>query len=151
MGSMATLTKSVVIDAPVEKVFDYALDIRNLWDVPDVALANVELTPEGTGSSARIYSHFLGFHLEGGLEYRDVVRPERIVAKVRFFGEHPIWTFTFEPAGDGARMTVQGEWHVAIPVAGKPLEGLLVREHRQMADTMLANVKAGVEGTTAGA
>jgi uncharacterized protein YndB with AHSA1/START domain len=150
MGSMATLTKSVVIDAPVAKVFDYALDIRNLWAVPEVALANVELKPEGTGSSARLYSHFLGFHLEGDLVYTEVVRPERIVAKVSFFAEHPTWTFTFEPGDDGAKLTVTGEWHVGVPAVGKPLEGMMVREHRGMVDTMLANVQAGVEGTTTG-
>ena len=35
-----------------------------------------------SGSSARIWSHLLGFHLEGGLEYTEVVRPERIKAEV---------------------------------------------------------------------
>jgi uncharacterized protein YndB with AHSA1/START domain len=149
MSSMATLTRSVVIDAPVEKAFDYALDIRNLWDLPDVALASVALKPEGVGSSARLYSHFLGFHLEGGLEYTEVVRPERIVAKVSFFAEHPVWTFTFEPVDDGVRFTVQGEWHVGVPAVGKPLEGLMVREHQEFVEAMLTNVKTGVEGTAA--
>jgi uncharacterized protein YndB with AHSA1/START domain len=150
MSSTATLTKGIVIDAPVEKVFDYALDMRNIWAVPDVALANVELKPEGTGSSARLYSHFLGFHVEGGLEYTEVVRPERIVAKVSFFAEHPTWTFTFEPVDEGTKLTVTGEWHIAVPAVGKPLEGMMVRGHREMVDMMLANVKAGVEGTTTG-
>lgn len=149
MSSMATLTRSVVIDAPVEKVFDYALDMRNLWAVPDVALADVALKPEGTGSSARLFSHFLGFHLEGGLEYTEVVRPERIVAKVSFFAEHPTWTFTFEPVDDGAKLTATGEWHIGVPAVGKPLEGLMVREHQEFVETMLTNVKDGVEGTTA--
>jgi uncharacterized protein YndB with AHSA1/START domain len=146
MSSVATLTKSAVIDAPVEKAFDYALDMRNLWAVPDVALANVELKPEGTGSSARLFSHFLGFHLEGGPEYTEVVRPKRIVAKVSFFGEHPTWTFTFEPVDDGTKLTVQGEWHIGVPAVGKTLEGLMVREHREMVDTMLATSRPGWRG-----
>jgi uncharacterized protein YndB with AHSA1/START domain len=149
MSSVATLTKSVVIDAPVEKAFDYALDLRNLWAVPEVALADVELKPEGTGSSARLFSHFLGFHLEGSLEYTEVVRPERIVAKVSFFAEHPTWTFTFEPVDDRVKLTVQGEWHVGVPAVGRPLEGLMVREHKEIVETMLTNVKDGVEGTSA--
>jgi uncharacterized protein YndB with AHSA1/START domain len=149
MSSMATLTKSVVIDAPAEKAFDYALDMRNLWAVPEVALADVELKPEGIGSSARLFSHFLGFHLEGSLEYTEVVRPERIVAKVSFFAEHPTWTFTFEPVDDRVKLTVQGEWHVGVPAVGRPLEGLMVREHKEMVETMLTNVKDGVEGTSA--
>jgi uncharacterized protein YndB with AHSA1/START domain len=149
MSSMATLTRSVVIDAPVEKAFDYALDIRNLWALPDVGLANVVLKPEGVGSSARIFTHLLGFHIEMGLEYTEVVRPERIVAKVTSFTEKPTWTFTFEPVDDGVRFTVQGEWHVGVPAVGKPMEGLMVREHKEFVETMLTNVKTGVEGTAA--
>jgi hypothetical protein len=101
------------------------------------------------GLTHRLFSHFLGFHLEGDLEYTEVVRPEGIVAQVSFFGEHPTWTFTFEPVEDGTKLTAQGAWHIGVPAVGKPLEGLMVREHREMVDTMLANVKAGVEGTTA--
>jgi uncharacterized protein YndB with AHSA1/START domain len=80
---MAVLTRSVTIEAPVEKVFEYALDIRNLWAVPDIALADVSLKPDGVGSSARLWTHFLGFHMEMGLEYIEVTRPERIVAEVK--------------------------------------------------------------------
>lgn len=145
MGSMATLTRSVVIDAPVEKVYDYALDMRNLWAVPDVALADVTLKPDGTGSTAQIWTHLLGFHLEMGLEYTEAVRPERIVAEVKSFAEKPVWTFTFEPADGGTRLTAQGEWHLHVPVVGERLEKLMAREHRDMLETMLDNVKAGVE------
>lgn len=145
---MATLTRSVTIDAPVEKAFDYALDIRNLWAVPDIGLADVALKPDGVGSSAKIFTHFLGFHMEMGLEYTEVVRPERIVAKVAGFGlDKPTWRFTFEPADGGTKMTVQGEWHINVPAVGGPMEGLMVREHREFVEQMLTNVKSGVEGT----
>ena len=42
---MATLTRSITIDAPVETVFDYALDISQLWRSKDVALTEIELKP----------------------------------------------------------------------------------------------------------
>jgi uncharacterized protein YndB with AHSA1/START domain len=146
---MATLTRSVTIDAPADKVFDYALDIRNLFVAPDIALADVSLKPDGVGSSARIWSHFLGFHLEMGLEYTEVVRPQRIVAEVDGFGlDNPVWTFTFEPADGGTKLTAQGEWHIKVPAVGKPIEGLLAREHEDFLDTMLDDVKAGAEGAT---
>ena len=70
---MAKLTRSITVDAPVDRVFDYALDITKLWKAKDVGLAEVDLKPDGLGTSARMYSHFLGFHLEGGLEYTEVV------------------------------------------------------------------------------
>ena len=147
---MATLTRSTMIDAPVEKVFDYALDIRNLWDFPDIALADVVLEPEGTGSSARIFAHFLGFHLEMGLTYTEVVRPDRIVAKVAGFGfDNPTWTLTFESLDDATKVTATGEWHINVPAVGGSMEGIMAKGHEDFVETMLSNVKNGVEPTSA--
>jgi len=149
MRPMATLTRSVTIKAPVDEVFDYALDVRNLWSMPDVAVAEVDLKPEGTGTSCRIWSHMLGFHIEGVLEYTEVVRPERIVAKVAFFMEHPTWTFTFEPIAGGTKLTGTGEWHVNLPVVGGTVEKMNVKEHEPFLDAMLGNLKAALEAKAA--
>ena len=146
---MATLTRSIVINAPVDSVFDFALDIRQLWNAKDVALTDVDIKPEGVGTSARLYSHLLGFHLEGGVEYTEVVPGQRIVAQAHWFTEKPTWTFTFEPADGGTRMTAQGEWDVKVPVVGKPIEKMLVKEHEPFVEEMLANLKTQVEAKTA--
>ena len=145
MSAMATLTRSITVNAPVEKVFDHVLDIRKFWVWPDIALAEVTQTPEGVGSSARIWTHFLGFHMEGGMEYTEVVRPERITAEVGFAMEHPTWTFTFEPTDGGTTLTARGEWHVKVPAVGRPFERLMVKEHEEFLEQLLAKVKADVE------
>jgi uncharacterized protein YndB with AHSA1/START domain len=145
MSHMSVITRTVTVNAPVEKVFDYALDVRKLWVMPDVALADVVLKPDGVGTTARIWSHFLGFHLEGGLEYTEVVRPERIIVQVSFLMEHPTWTFTFQPVDGGTSVTAQGEWHVSIPVVGEPYESMMAKEHEPFIDTMLADLKTAVE------
>lgn len=142
---MATLKRSITIDAPVDTVFAAALDIRRLWDVKDVALTEVDIKPEGVGTSARMFSHFLGFHLEGGLEYTEVVPGRRIVAQVHFFAEKPTWTFTFEPADGGTTMTAEGTWDVKLPVVGRPIEGMLIKEHEPFAEELLANFKTQME------
>ena len=149
MKTMATLTRSITIDAPVDTVFDYALDIRQLWNMKDVALTDVDIKPEGVGTSARLYSHLLGFHLEGGIEYSEVVPSQRIVAQVHFFAEKPTWTFTFEPVERGTKVTAEGVWDVKLPVVGRPLERMMVKEHEPFLETMLANLKTRVEAKTA--
>ncbi len=146
---MAKLTRSVTIAAPVEEVFDYALDIKKLWDWPDVALADVVLTPDGVGSSARLWMHWLGFHMEAGIEYTEVVRPERITAEVGFALEHPTWTFTFEPVDGGTKLTAQGEWHVNVPAVGKTFEKMMVKEHVDGLELLLANIKKQLEAAAA--
>ncbi len=145
---MATLKRSITIDAPVATVFDTALDPTRLWKVKDVALTEVDIKPEGVGTTARMYSHFLGFHLEGGLEYTEVVPGERIVVQIHFFAEKPTWVFTFEPADGGTRMTAEGEWHVTMPVVGKPIEAMMVKEHEPFVEELLAGMKTQAEAKT---
>ena len=146
---MATLTRSIMIDAPVDTVFDSALDIRRLWAAKDVALTEVDIKPDGVGTSARIYSHLLGFHIEGGIEYTEVIPGERIVAQVHFFAEKPVWRFRFEPAESGTKVTAEGEWIVKVPVVGKPIEGMIVKGHEAFLEEMLANFKTQVEAKSA--
>jgi hypothetical protein len=142
---MATLSRTIMVDAPVGTVFDFALDIGRLWKATDVALTDVDIKPEGVGTSARLYTHLLGFHLEGGVEYVEVVPRQRLVARVHFFAEKPTWRFTFEPADGGTKVTAEGEWDMRFPVVGKPLERMMVKEHEPFLDGMLANLKAQVE------
>ncbi len=143
---MAVLTQSITVDAPVEEVFDYALDPRELWSMPDVAVTDVTTKPDGLGTSARIWSHMLGFHIEGGMEYKEVTRPERIVIKVDFLLEHPTWTFTFEPENGRTKVTVRGEWHVKTPAIGGRFEKMMVKGHEPALENMLASLKHDLEG-----
>lgn len=62
------MTRSITIDAPVDAVFDYALDVGRLWKVKDVALTDVDIKPGGVGTSARMFTHLSALHLEGGIE-----------------------------------------------------------------------------------
>jgi uncharacterized protein YndB with AHSA1/START domain len=146
---MATLRRSITVDAPVSTVFDFALDIGQLWKWKDVALTDIDIKPDGVGTSARMYTHLLGFHLEGGVEYTEVVPGQRIVAQVHFFAEKPTWTFTFDATDGGTVVTAEGEWNVKVPVVGKPIEGMMVKEHEPYLEAMLANLKTQVEAQSA--
>ncbi|MBT1002881.1 SRPBCC family protein [Paenarthrobacter sp. DKR-5] len=146
---MATLTRSITIDAPVDTVFDVALDISQLWKMKDVEVTDVDIKSEGVGTSARLNTHLLGFRLAGGVEYTEVVPGQRIVAQVHFFAEKPTWRFTFEPADGGTQVTVEAEWDVDVPVVGKPIERMMVKEHEPYVEAMLAELKTQVEAKTA--
>ena len=147
MTGRATLTRTVGIDAPVDKVFALALDIGKFWKWTDFALTGIDLKPDGVGSSAVLYGHVMAIHVEGLITYTEVVPNERIVAQVGFGPEHPTWTFTFEPVVDSTELTAQGEWHVNVPGIGKRMEGMLVKEHEEGLENMLRAFKTEVEGT----
>ena len=141
---MATLTRSVTINAPVTKVFDFARDVGKLWACfEDCAVRDVELKPEGVGSSARWFSHLLGIHMEGVIEYTEVVPNQRIVGKS---SAGPIFTLTFEPEDGGTKLTVDAEWHLPVPIVGVPVEALMMKLSEKDGEAMLANIKAEVEG-----
>lgn len=144
---MATLTKSITINAPVEKVFDFARDIGKVWACfPEVAVREVELKPEGVGSSARWFTHTLGIHNEGNIEVTGVVPNQSIVAKSSV---GPVFTFTFNPDDGGTRLTVDAEWHLPVPVIGAPVEALIIKRSEKDGAALLANIKAQVEGIPA--
>ena len=144
---MTKLTRSIEIESPVGKVFDFAKDVGRFWTSwpEEVAARDVKLKPDGVGSSARLFGHFLAIHMEGTIEYTEVVPNERIVAKIHWFGESPTWVFTFEPSAGGTKLTAEGEWHVKVPVVGKRIEGMMVKGHEKGLESLLATVKSRVE------
>jgi uncharacterized protein YndB with AHSA1/START domain len=144
---MAKLTKSITINAPVEKVFDFARDVGRLWACfPEVAVRDVELKPDGVGSSARWFAHTLGIHNEGTIEFAGVVPNQRIVAKSSV---GPVFTFLFEADDGGTKLTVDAEWHLPVPLVGPPVEALIMKRSEKDGEAMLAGIKAQVEGTAA--
>ena len=147
---MTKMTRSVIVDAPVGAVFEFAKDLGSFWTCwPGVAMREVELTPEGVGTSGLLYSHFLGIHMQGKVEYTEVVPGERIVAQVSAAGEHPTWVFTFEPVDGGTKLTAEAEWHVHVPALGKPLEGMMAKGHEGETEHWLAAVKQRLESKAA--
>jgi len=142
----ATLTRSVTINAPIEKVFTDVLDIGRFWTgAPDVAVRAETQMPEGVGTTARLYSHAGPIHVEGVLEIVEVVPNERIAAQVHFGPESPLWTFTFAPEDGGTKLTGQGEWHMNVPVVGGRLATMEANSHAEFLDEMLASAKKRVE------
>lgn len=147
---MAKLTRSVTINAPVDTVFDFAMDVGRFWAVfPEVAVRDVQVKPEGVGSSARIYTHDLGLHFEGVVEFTEVVPNQRIVAKVTFGPETPTWTFTFEPLDAATTFTAEGEWHVNIPAVGGPVEEMIAKSHKKWLEEGLDTLKDTLEAVPA--
>lgn len=144
--SPGRLTRSVVVDAPVERVFADVLNLGTFWTGSrGVATRDVKLTSDGVGSSARIYSHWLGLHMEGDLEVVEATPDKRVVIKAAFGPESPLWTFDLEPAARGTTLTGTGEWHMEVPGIGQRLEAWAVAMHEDFLEEMLASAKDRVE------
>lgn len=99
---------SIHIEAPVEKVFDFFKDPRNMEGITpgNFAVKDVRMTEEGVGT----YYSWIGkasvLHFEGFDVYSEFVPNKRITDKSssRLPGD---WTFSFEPEGSGMQLTAE--------------------------------------------
>ena len=153
---MTTITKlherTVHIDAPVEKVFDYLKDPHHFLaafpekDRAHSAIAEVHETPEGVVSTYSAMGRMLMlFHVEWTFTREEYVPNERIVDRASPGG---IWTLTFEPDDGGTKLSLAFGWTGAVgkvPWIGEMVDRASWDGDKDL-DEMLDNVKKAVEG-----
>ena len=142
---MAKLEKSITINAPVEKVFEFIGAATNL---PEIWPSLVELTditqlPNG-GHSDRFVYKMAGIRLEGTGEDIEYVPNERIVTKTTG-GAESIQTWLFQPEAKGTKVTFKVEYTIPVPVLGKLAEAIIVKMNDHEGELILANLKARME------
>lgn len=141
-------TRSVQIDAPVERVFDYVEDPHHFLEAfPEddrrhMALVEANITPEGIGSTFRLMGRmFLLFHMEWVMTREEYVPNERIVDHANLGG---VWTFTFAPDESGTTLTGSFGWSSKVPFVGEFMDKVGWDGDRDL-DLMLTNLKKAIE------
>ena len=141
-------SRSTHIDAPVEKVFDYVKDPHHFFeafperDRSHTALTDVNLTPEGVGSTFRMMGRvFLLFHMEWVLTREEYVPDTRIVDRANTGG---VFEYDFEPDGTGTLLTVGFGWSSRVPFAADVLDRISWNGDEDL-DVMLGNLKKAIE------
>ena len=142
---MAKLEKTITINAPVEKIFNYISQPTNLPEFwPSlVETSDVQELPNG-GHSNRFVYKMAGIRLEGTSEDVEHVTNERIVSKTKG-GAESTQTWMFQPEAGGTKVTFKVEYTVPIPVLGKLAEAVIVKMNDREGDLILANLKARME------
>jgi uncharacterized protein YndB with AHSA1/START domain len=135
---MIRTTDSIYIDAPVEKVFDFYKDPRNMTEIEPSWLhteyTDMVLTPELTGTTFSYVGKMPGVpDMAGTCEYIEAIPNRRLVWRMTGrMGEAPeTETFLFEPVGSGMVLTVvdeRDEFRIErIPLVGKVAEWVVDR------------------------
>ena len=142
---MSKLERSITINAPVEKVFDY---IHNQANLPKIWPSLIEITdlkplPNG-GWSNRWRYKMAGIHLSGTSEDIEHVTNQRIVSKTKG-GVNSVQTWTFQPEDGGTKATFAVEYNLPVPVLGAVAEAVIVKMNEQEGKTILENLKAIME------
>ena len=142
---MATIKKSIKINAPVEKVFKYANKPENLPEIwPSMIEAkNIKELPNGGYSYDFVYK-MAGMRLTGSSVDTEVVPNERSVSESTGGIESTI-TWSFEPEDGGTKVTSLAEYKIPVPLLGKIAEAFIVKMNENEGDTIMANLKARME------
>jgi uncharacterized membrane protein len=143
---MATVQKTIHINAPVEKVYGY-VDIPT--NAPEywpslVDVRDVEPLPNG-GQKYKWTYKMAGMRLEGSTEDTERIPNQRTVGHSKG-GIESVITWGFQPEDGGTRVTFNVDYKVPIPVLGKLAEAMIVRQNEREAETLLENLKARMEG-----
>jgi uncharacterized protein YndB with AHSA1/START domain len=140
---MATIKSSVTINAPVEKVFEYAKpeNLPEIWPSL-VEVKNIKELPNGGYSWDWVYK-MAGMKFNGSSVHTEYVVNERTVSEST--GIESTITWTYEPEGGGTKMTTLAEYKIPVPLLGKIAEAFIVKVNENESDTILANLKARLE------
>ena len=142
---MATAKKSIKINAPVEKVFEFMMKPEILPEIwPSfVEMKNIKELSNGGHSWDWVYK-MAGMRFTGSSENTEVVPNERTVSRTTGGIESTI-TWLYQPEDDGTNVTFEAEYTVPVPLLGKLVEAVIVKMNENEAEVILANLKARME------
>ena len=142
---MATIVRTVTIDAPVEEVFSYVEDPANVPEYwPSVIeVKDVDSLPGG-GFKYRWVYKMAGVRFEGGTETTEFLLNHRTVSE-NSGGVSGAVTWTYQAEAGKTHVTFEAEYHVNIPLLRNLAESFLLKLNEQEAKALLANVKAKME------
>ena len=139
---MSKVERSVTINAPVKKVFDYIANPEHQpeWLPGSVEVKDIKQTEERVGSTFKYVYKLGGIRLEGEDTTEEFIPNKRIVTRSKG-GIESSWTWNFEPHNDGTKVDVLVEYTIPIPVLGKIAEALVLKQIEREADHAVANIK----------
>jgi uncharacterized membrane protein len=145
---MVKVEKSIALNAPVEKVFDYMTDPHsNMEIIPGmVDVRDIEETPDHIGMHFHWTYKMAGIKFDGETKVLEWEKYRRVVTESTG-GVRSRWSFTYEPAPSGSTLTIAVEYEVPLPILGKLAEAVVRRQNEKELELTLSNVKARMEMT----
>lgn len=139
--------RSMHIDAPVDKVFDFLQDPYHFIELfpekdrSNMAVTEIHRTPDGVGSTYTMIGRMFLFQIKWVITREEYVPNERIVDHANLGG---VWTCTFEPDETGSTLTLAFGWSSKVPLLGE-LADRIGWDGDADLDAMLERVKKAVE------
>lgn len=148
---MIRIKGDIVIDRPLEDVFDYVADERNepTYNAQMRLAEKISDGPIGVGTQYRAEVVSGGRPVSMVIEFTEYERPRRLASRTTMAAMDIAYTLTFEPVPEGTRMLWSGEIE---PHGLLKLMGLLVAwMGRRQELRIWTGLKGLLEGTVASA
>ena len=144
---MPKIERSITINAPVKKIFDYIADpkLQVEWLPGMIEVKDIKSTKEVVGSTYKFSYKVAGMRFEGEDIVEEYIPNKKMVTRSKG-GIESSWTWNFEPYNDKTKVEVIVEYKIPIPVLGKIAEALVLKQNEREADHALANIKDKMEG-----
>jgi hypothetical protein len=142
---MARIEGEIIIERPVEEVFDFVADERNEPRYNPRMLRAEKLTAGPIGAGTRFRAEMKGRRrpVEMTVEFTEYERPRRLSLRAHLSPMEIRGGLTFEPVPEGTRM----RWEWALEPRGvlKVLSPLIVRIGRRQEQTIWSDLKELLE------
>ncbi len=138
---MVKIERSIFINAPVEKVFEYHSDPKNSPDYwPSfIEVKDVEELPDGGQKYDWVYK-MAGIRLKGSTSTLEFEENKKLAIKTEG-GINSTFTYTYESEEGGTRLNMSAGYDIPVPVLGKLAESFILKMNEREADTVMGNLK----------
>ncbi len=106
-----------------------------------MAITEVNLTPDGVGSTCTLVGRMFLFHMTWVLTREEYIPNQRIVDHANLGG---VWTHGFEPDETGTTLSLAFGWSSKVPLVGQVADRVGWDGDTDL-QLMLANVKTAIE------
>lgn len=142
---MAKLTRSIVINAPVNKVFEFVEEPTNL---PKFWPSMVEVSDvKRSGDQVRTFNwvyKMAGLKVDGATEVTERI-PNQKTVSVSTGGIPSTIVWNYAPEGQGTKVTFDAEYKIPGALLGKLAEPLVIKMNERESVTLLENLKTIME------
>ncbi len=136
---MATIHRSLMIEAPAEKVFDIVDDPERLSTyVPNVSrVVDVKRSDQRLGDSFTVIYKVLGITFDEKFTVTEYKRPNRLMSTFEG-GMKGTFTWTFEGQGEQTKTNIDVHYEVGAGAIGKAVDAILLERtnDKTIADTL---------------
>ena len=141
---MAKVKRSIIVNAPVEKVYNYLADQKSQADWMPSMVEVWDASEPKVGESFKWKYKMAGVLLEGETTVTELVPNKRIGTKSKGAVASD-WLFVLEAKDGGVEVEMNIDYTIPIPVLGKLAEAIIVKMNDHEGDLILTNLKTRME------